>query len=238
MFRDPAGGAPHPRTAPGKREVTPGPQRALQRLAALWRGVPRVTDARGLQTFLDRQAAFLAQKTVVEYCRARSGLNWQALFNDSSFQAALEESRWSAYVAVLQDMLLVAEGYLRPYVAAQPPVLTWWLEAALRSILDSHRTDAPAGHVAAWPEATATFSRRLARAQLGEPHDPAQIAEAAGAIVFDTLPIHSRLRSPDREMVVNAIRFGMLAFFDRLREAANEPARLAEQLTAQHGRAE
>ncbi|RUV71057.1 hypothetical protein EOA88_28015, partial [Mesorhizobium sp. M5C.F.Ca.IN.020.14.1.1] len=52
-----------------------------------------------LADFMDSRAAFLAQKSIVEFCRVRAGVYWQKLFSEKEFQASLNHSRWRAYPA-------------------------------------------------------------------------------------------------------------------------------------------
>ena len=61
-----------------------------------------IRDAQGLADFIDQHAAFLMQKGIYEYSRARAGHYAKVLFRESGFQEAVERSRWRA------DKVLVA----------------------------------------------------------------------------------------------------------------------------------
>jgi hypothetical protein len=63
-----------------------------------------------------------------------------------------------------------------------------------------------------------------------EPQSPDRVARTAGAIVFDALPVHSMLRSHDREVIVNNLRFGMVRFWENLLARAADRAALAQSL--------
>ncbi len=204
----------------------------MKALAGLWRRTPVVADRPALREFLSGEAAFLAQKTTVEYCRARSGLLWQKLFSEEEFRGALDRCRWGAMAAVLADQLIVAEGLLRAHAGGREAALGAALAALYQDILTGYSAAEPDRHVG-WDDLAAEFPARISRAQLGPPHAPDQIAKTAGNRVYDLLPIHKSLRGHDREMMVNAIRFGMVAFQERLVQAVRDPALLARNLIAE-----
>ena len=62
-----------------------------------FRRPPPIRDAQALADFVDQQAAFLMQKGIYEYSRARAGHYAKVLFREQGFQQAVEESRWRAY---------------------------------------------------------------------------------------------------------------------------------------------
>src|SRR3546814_9661894 len=79
----------------------------------------RIGDTIALSAFLDRQSAFMVQKCIYEYARARSGLLSPKLFEEAAFRTAVEESKWRNYPLCLQSVALMVEGALRPD-AAEP----------------------------------------------------------------------------------------------------------------------
>lgn len=201
----------------------------MKALAGLWRRTPVVSDREGLRAFLAGEAAFLAQKTTVEYCRARAGLLWQKLFSEQGFRDALDVCRWGAMAAVLADQVVVAEGLLRAHVRGHEPALGGALAALYEDILRGY-AEVPPEQRAGWDDLIADLPARIARTQLGPPHAPDQIARTSGNRVYELLPIHKSLRGHDREMMVNAIRFGMVAFHERLAHAVRDPGLLARNL--------
>ena len=73
--------------------------------------------------FLEGQAAFVAQKTVLDYCRVKMGRNDKRYFADPDFQAALEHCRWQVFFAAAADVVLLAEAVLRPLAAGREAAL-------------------------------------------------------------------------------------------------------------------
>lgn len=200
----------------------------LKRISNLWRR-PRVATIDELRDLLSREALYLSQKATIDYCRARAGLGWHSLVSEPDFVAALDACRWQAMAAVLGDAILVTEGFLRVHAADEAPRLAATLTAMFSAILDS--SPAPDDARARWHTLHDEIAARLARAQMAPVHNAAEIARTSGAQVFDLLPIHPSVRIDDREIVVNSIRFGMVAFSETLARAAADPAELTRRLT-------
>lgn len=181
----------------------------LSSLSRMLRREGKISRA-DLQGFVAAESAFLTQRNSFEYCRARAGLNWQALFSEIPFRQGLEICRWTAYPAVLSDIMMVIAGRLRADSAAHAE-----LPGLYAAILVGQSRDA--GRVDDWTGAVAAFAARLAEAD-GKSLQPDEIARAGARILFEALPIHPALRGHDREMVVNSIRFGMVGFVEKLDE--------------------
>src|SRR5262245_54662779 len=80
------------------------------------RAKPRIDDPVKLADFIDRNAAFLVQKGIYEYSRARSGHYSKVLFAEAGFRDAVERSRWQAYPLGLAMVTEAVEGVLRSHV--------------------------------------------------------------------------------------------------------------------------
>ena len=78
----------------------------------------RSRDLRALADFIDEQAAFVAQKGIYEYSRARAGHYAKVLFAEKEFHDAVERSRWRAFPLGLAMVAELVEGVLRPHAGA------------------------------------------------------------------------------------------------------------------------
>lgn len=183
---------------------------------------PRAVDIDGLTNFIDREAAFLAQQTSIEYSRARTGLLAQRLFTEDAFIAALDICRWEAFAAVLSDMLVIMEGRLRPLVGVHQVELRAMLEGLYGSILG--RYPLPEHRPEGWADLLEALPARLARAALGPPRPPHSVAFRSAKRLFETLPFHPSVRKNDRQMVVNSVRFGMVRFCEHMTRDVDLPA--------------
>ena len=77
------------------------------------RAVPNA-DRKAFMDFLETQTAFLTQKGIFEFSRARAGPYGKVLFSDTVFLEELEKSRWVAFPVILAMVGEVLEGALLP----------------------------------------------------------------------------------------------------------------------------
>lgn len=193
-----------------KGSAAPGPvTRFWRNLKARFRPAPIATvDA--FKLFLEERAALIAQKCAIDYCRGKTGLASHALFTEEPFLKALDICRWETFVTVLGDLLIVAEGRLRPYTeAGQRARLGEALNGLYSAVLAA--MPPPAHRAQGWGEAIASFSKRIKAASLAEPQSALKVADHSAKQLFDTLPIHSSMRALDEEVVYGAVRFRMIA---------------------------
>src|SRR5688500_16946067 len=100
---------------------------------------PRLTSSADLGIFLDRQAAFLSQQCLTEFCRVRRGVYWAKLFSEFAFQEALTRATWMGYTPALAMVAELAEGMLRPEAQGR--------EADLRSAIERCALSVRSGHI-------------------------------------------------------------------------------------------
>lgn len=192
------------------RPLTAGPIRRL------WTGLqarlrpPPIATADSFKTFIEQRAALIAQKCAVDYCRGKTGSFSHALFTEEAFIKALTICRWEAFAAVLGDLLIVAEGYLRPQVAVDQHIrLCNALAALYATSLGAHPVPEHRSH--GWSDAIEDFTARLKTASAAGPWHALDVADHSARRLFDTLPIHSNMRALDEEVVFGAVRFRMVA---------------------------
>jgi hypothetical protein len=174
-----------------------------------------------LADFLAAQTAYVAQRTVLEYCRARTGLNWDKLFREQPFIDSLEVCRWEAYVEVLAEVAELALILLRRQSPADPQAYLPGVAAATRAALLRHPVP---GHRTSWDEASAVVEQHLAQSLLAAPRAVHLAGFGAADAIFDHLPIHPDLRREDREMFRNSVRFALCRVFDEMTRRLDVPA--------------
>jgi hypothetical protein len=193
---------------------------ALRRLLGSRRWAP-VTTGEELADFLAAQSAYVAQRSVIEYCKARTGLNWEKLSLEQSFLDRLEVCRWEAYAIVLSDVAELALIRLRRDGAAAPEAYLPGLVAAARAALLRHPVPS---HRTSWTDAIDALERHLARAALAAPRPVHLLGMQSADAIFDLLPIHASLRPEDREMFQNSVRFAICGAFDAMSRHFQVPA--------------
>jgi hypothetical protein len=76
---------------------------------------PPISTPGELADFIDKQAAFLVQKGIYDYARARSGHYSKVMLADEGFQGALNRSRWRAFPLGLAMVGETVETVLAPH---------------------------------------------------------------------------------------------------------------------------
>ena len=78
----------------------------------LFRPRPPIRDREALADFIDAQSAFIVQKGIYEYSRARAGHYAKVLFAEKGFAQSVEHARWQAYPLGLAMVGEMIEGVL------------------------------------------------------------------------------------------------------------------------------
>ncbi len=188
----------------------------------------RITGGDDLERFFEARAAFAAQKCVIEYCRARAGLNWQRLFSEGPFQQAVHAASWGAWRYTLLDVAEMLDSVLRPH-AGDVRALQGWIGAGgariiARQQFPAHLPPAFAAQVQAGLDALmAELARR-------EPAPVKDIPRRRAQAVFELIPIHESLKAPDADYIFNTLRAALVRAADDLHHQADLPT-LAAQLT-------
>lgn len=190
----------------------------------------KIVDWAGVDEFIDRQAAFLVNRGMYEYSRARSGVLADQLFREKQFQAAVEAGRWRAYPICVGNVGELVEALMR---AAAPEARDRIVEAVVasgRRVLT--RYPLPDGFEPGfWTASAAEVEARLRTASLAPPKPVQDIAMASFAAFFENAPLHPDVMKHDYEVVQNNVRGMMLNIADRFRAEA-EPGRLVAALPA------
>ncbi|MCC6780897.1 MAG: hypothetical protein IT537_30355 [Hyphomicrobiales bacterium] len=198
-------------------------------LLRLFRRRPPITDPAALGDFIDRQAAFLMQKGIYEYSRARAGHYAKVLFREEGFLAAVERSRWQAYPLGLAMLAELVEGVLCPYAHDRRQQLAALHDLAL-SIFDRYPVPAALGSEA-WGEQRKELIRRLELIAMHPPKHAFDICEPWTTAYCDLMPIHEKLRGQDFPTIRNYLRATLCNIHDELTKRMDARA-LAASLVA------
>ncbi|MCE2760517.1 MAG: hypothetical protein LW713_05665 [Acetobacteraceae bacterium] len=192
-------------------------------------GSPPSQEPRDFGAFLHRQGAFVAQKTVLDYCRVKIGRNEKDFFGNAEFVAALNHCRWQVFLAAQSDVMALAEAWLRPLWPRQEQLL---LECLVSLHTDFMATETPPeDEKHAFEASLIALPGHLARLQLAAPHDARTLPLMAEAPLFATLPIHPDQRKGEGPSIRGALRFHILSCQQEI-ERGFDPAGLSARLAA------
>jgi hypothetical protein len=195
----------------------------------LFRRRPPIRAPEALADFIDQHSAFLVQKGIYEYSRARAGHYAKVLFSEQGFRDAVEESRWRAYPLGLAMVAELVEGVLRPYAADRHRQLEA-LSNLVLSVFDRYPVPSALG-AQAWSEARVELVRRLGLIGMHAPKRAFEICEPWAETYFNILPIHEKLRRSEFPTIRNYLRVTLCNIHDeftRRLDAAAMAAALRE----------
>ena len=192
-----------------------------------WRRTP-VADLDALATFIDERSAFLVQKGLHEYSRARAGHYAKILFHEREFNEVMERSRWQAYPLGLAMVGEVVEGVLRPHAAADVLSHTDNLRAFVLNVFDRYPAPAALGD-AAWSQARAELNQRLQHLGLHPPKRVIDVPAPYARTYWDLMPIAKEIRSKDYSTTHSYLKITLCNIYDELTHRGDLPA-LARQL--------
>ncbi|HWK95603.1 MAG TPA: hypothetical protein VNR39_09275 [Pseudolabrys sp.] len=188
-------------------------------LLDIFRRRPAVHDREALADFIDRNAAFLIQKAIYEYSRARAGHYSKVLFKEAGFHAAVEVSRWRAYPLGLVMVTEVTYAVLCREGRRPTPEEFDSLVAVVMSVFDRYPAPQVVGN-AEWEAMREDLALRLAQIALHPPKRAMDIPEPFAKPYFDLMPIHEKLRGRDLETTRNYLKVTLCNIHDELTKAS------------------
>lgn len=190
---------------------------------ALFRRPPPIRDSVALADFIDQHAAFVAQKGIYEYARARAGHYAKVLFQEQPFIDAVELARWRAYPLGLLMVAELVEGILRPRPGEDRVRHFDAFRDLVLSIFDRYPVPAPLGELA-WSELRDEVERRLKLLSLHPPKWAKDIPEPFAQTYWELMPIHEKMRSQDFLTTRNYLRVTMCNIHDEFSKRVDVPA--------------
>jgi hypothetical protein len=191
-------------------------------LAAFRRRATPIATAPALGDFLDRNAAFLVQKGLYEYSRARAGHYAKILFAETGFREAIERSRWQAFPLGLAMVTELVEGVLRPCADDRRAMLDGLAALAL-SVFDRYPVPA-ALEASRWTQARTELAHRLDLIGVHAVKPAKDIPVPFAKAYFALMPIHEKLRASEFPTITNYLRVSMCNIHDEFAGRADAPA--------------
>ena len=181
---------------------------------------PAIASFSQLADFLDSRAAFMVQKCLFEYSRARSGLLSPKLFKEAAFREAMETARWRNYPLCLRHVAVMVEHALRLPAGDRAPAMREGLIAAVGNVC--RRYPIPEGFEPSfWEDSLDQVARRLRQAGLAAPHAIKDLPKETAQEFFENLPLHGDVRAHDFELITNNLRVNLCRAYDDFVAAAD-----------------
>jgi hypothetical protein len=197
--------------------VMPGGEKSamLKVFERLFRPQPPVCDRQTLADFIDAQSAFITQKGIYEYSRARAGHYAKVLFAEQGFAHSVELARWQAYPLGLSMVGEMVEGVLASQAGDQRRKILDQLITVVLGVFDRYPVPPSIGE-AAWLEARRELAHRLDLVGGHAPKQVMDIPEPLAEAYFAMMPIHEKLRGRDFATTRNYLRVCLCNIHDEL----------------------
>jgi hypothetical protein len=192
-------------------------------LLDILRRKPPIRDMAGLAQFIDEQAAFVTQKGIYEYSRARAGHYAKVLLVEPEFLAAVERSRWQAYPLGLAMIAEMVEAPIRPLLGERQPTAVERLAAIVLSVFDRYPVPAPLGDDL-WRDARSELAQRLDYLGRYAPKSAKDIPEPFAEAYFAAMPIHEKLRGRDFGTTRSYLKVTLCNIHDEFIRRTDAPA--------------
>jgi hypothetical protein len=203
----------------------------MKLLEKLFRPRPPIRDREALADFIDAQSAFIVQKGIYEYSRARAGHYAKVLFAEEGFAQSVEHARWQAFPLGLSMVGEMIEGVLASHATgmSRREILDQ-LTLIVLSVFDRYPVPPSIGEEA-WLEARRDLAHRLDLVGGRAPKRVMDIPEPLAEAYFAMMPIHEKLRGRDFATTHNYLRVCLCNIHDelimRMDKAALEQALIA-----------
>lgn len=187
----------------------------MKLLEKLFRPRPPIRDREALADFIDAQSAFIVQKGIYEYSRARAGHYAKVLFAEEGFAQSVEHARWQAFPLGLSMVGEMIDGVLGSQTGMQRREILDQLIIVVLSVFDRYPIPPSIGDEA-WLEARRDLARRLDLVGGRAPKRVMDIPEPLAESYFAMMPIHEKLRGRDFETTRNYLRVSLCNIHDEL----------------------
>lgn len=188
-----------------------------------FRRKPAIKDMEALADFIDRNAAFLVQKGIYEYARARAGHYSKVVFREAEFQSACDRARWSAFPLGLAMVAEVVESALGPVDEIERRGQIEALRVLVLGVFDRYPVPTTLDDDL-WRGFRDELERGLLGLGLHPPKRAMDIPEPYAARYFDLMPIHKDVRSRDAPTTRNYLRVTLCNIHGELAERIDRNA--------------
>jgi hypothetical protein len=183
-----------------------------------------------LADFIDENAAFLVQKGIYDYSRARSGHYAKVMLADEGFQGALDRARWQAFPLGLAMTGELVEAVLAPHAGGERRSVLDPLVRLVLSVFDRYPRSAALSEEE-WRLGRDELALHLERLSTHPPKRVIDIPVPFAERYFAMMPFDEKLRTPDAPTARGFLQLTLVRLNDELTNRM-DAAEMARKLKA------
>lgn len=157
--------------------------------------------------FVSTRSAFVAQKTLYGYLKARMGTRYPSLFEDDVFVSSIDVAKMHVFAACLSDLAVYAAYRALRDQDLEDSARRDLALCCFNSGLADNEDQARGVRSFSIEDAETAFERRLAFLDWKLGATGAVLFTASPAALFEWAPIAPELKRDDKEIVENSIKF-------------------------------
>lgn len=183
---------------------------------ALLRRKSPIRDLDTLADFIDENAAFLVQKGIFDYARARSGPYAKVMLGDKGFQAALNRSRWRAFPLGLAMVGEMVEATIEQHAPGGDRRTI--LDPLIRLVLSVYDRYPPPSDITQeqWTQGRNDLALHLERLSTHPPKRVIDIPVPFADRYFDLMPFDKQFMTPDAPTARGFLQLSLVRMNDEL----------------------
>ncbi len=188
---------------------------------------PPIETPDQLADFIDEQAAFLVQKGIFDYARARSGPYSKVMLADEGFQGALDRSRWRAFPLGLAMMGETVEAILAPHSGGDRRSVLDPLISLVLSVRDRYSRPTALTEEE-WAAGRADLSLHLERLSTHPPKRVIDIPVPFAERYFEMMPFDKPFLTPDAPTARGFMQLQLVKVHEELGKRMDAAAMVAQ----------
>ncbi len=185
--------------------------RDLWRLVGRYVGIGKpvtnepIHSLEALGTFVKTRSSHVAQTSLYGYLKTRAGTRFPEMFEDPGMLLSINMAKWQIYVACISDLSVYAGALIHRRTGIDNETIARQLSCMIAPIIEEIGAPDEAGPDFA--HSIESMKIRLASIDYTAVGDDESAFSASPDALYTWSPIANELKSRDREIVRNSIRF-------------------------------
>ena len=164
-----------------------------------------LSNPEALEQFLKTRASHVAQTSLYGYLKTRAGTRFPEMFEDPGLLLSMNMAKWQIWLACLSDLTIYVGALIQQRTGTGNDRIVAILSEVVDSILAE--TGKPEDSADAFESTAQGIRIRIANTDYSLIGDDETAFRESPESLYHWAPIADELKSRDREIVINSVRF-------------------------------